>query len=199
MQFLPDKASLLQQTLQRTHGLVPLLNSPAFPRSCSSVVPHKLVTLDALVETSAAVSLPAAQQPRHLPTPAFQKSFISRRNNKNDAARGASGGDVSAPRPHNCNLTTIWGLLVQLEDLLTIITAAFPRTHLNQWVDRFLSKSRDLTLSLLPDTLPNTYSPLSMSVARIFPNTYTFGVHGLGRKCGTGVRLGGSVSRDDKR
>lgn len=61
----------------------------------------------------------------------------------------------------------------QLEKVLTIITPVSPHTHLNQWEDEFLSKSYDLTLSLLPDTLPNTYPPLLMSVKRIFPNTYT--------------------------
>lgn len=64
-------------------------------------------------------------------------------------------------------------LSVQLENVSTIITPASPRTHLNQREDQFLSKSYDLTLSLLPDTLPNTYPPLSMSITRIFPNTYT--------------------------
>lgn len=81
---------------------------------------------------------------------------------------------------------------------MTIITPAFPRTHLNQWVDQFLSKSRDLTLSLLPDTLPNTYSPLSMSVRRIFPNTYTL-VRTVWEEMWNRCSAGGSVSRDDKR
>lgn len=64
-------------------------------------------------------------------------------------------------------------LSVQLDDVLTIITPISPLTNLNQWEDRFLSKSYDLTPSLPPDTLPNTYPPLLMSVKQIFPNTYT--------------------------
>lgn len=73
----------------------------------------------------------------------------------------------------NCDSNGDPLLLVQLEKVSTIITPASPRAHLNQREDQFLSKSYDLTLSLLPDTLPNTYPPLSMSITRIFPNTYT--------------------------
>lgn len=73
----------------------------------------------------------------------------------------------------NCESNCDPLLSVQLEKVSTIITPASPRAHLNQREDQFLSKSYDLTLSLLPDTLPNTYPPLSTSITRIFPNTYT--------------------------
>lgn len=73
----------------------------------------------------------------------------------------------------NCDSNGDPLLLVQLEKVSTIITPASPRAHLNQREDQFLSKSYDLTLSLLPDTLPNTYPSMSMSITRIFPNTYT--------------------------
>lgn len=91
-------------------------------------------------------------------------------------------------------------LSVQLEKVSTIITPASPRAPLNQREDQFLSKSYDLTLSLLPDTLPNTYPPLSMSITRIFPNTYTSWEE-MWNRCSAngGVEGGGDMRWDRQR
>lgn len=90
-------------------------------------------------------------------------------------------------------------LSVQLEKVLTIITPASPRAHLNQREDQFLSKSYDLTRSLLPDTLPNTYPPLSVSITRIFPNTYTSWEEMWNRCSANGGVEGAQIRRDRPR